>query len=155
MCHPALRRALIAAQHLRDLARLRRVRDRIDREYARPLDVEELARAAGMAPGRLSGQFRLAYSASPYAYLTTRRVERAMALLRLGDLEVAEVCRAVGWAASPGVFRERFTELVGMDPDTYLQRAVTAPDGLPWRVTRPDPVSSRNEEATATEPQLA
>ncbi|MFI0241822.1 helix-turn-helix transcriptional regulator [Streptomyces sp. NPDC016845] len=160
MCHPALRRALIAAQHLRDLARLRRVRDRIDREYARPLNVEELARAAGMAPGRLSRQFRLAYDASPYAYLMVRRTERAMALLRRGDLGVPEVRRAVGCASSPGVFGERFTELVGMDPDTYLLRAATAPGELPWRVTRrgpvpSGPVSSRNEEATATEPQLA
>ncbi|MFD6618881.1 helix-turn-helix domain-containing protein [Streptomyces albidoflavus] len=155
MCHPALRRALIAAQHLRDLARLRRVRDRIDREYARPLDVEELARAAGLPPGQLSRQFRLAYTTSPYAYLMTRRVERAMALLRRGDLDVPAVRRAVGCGAAPGAFDERFTELVGMDPDTYLLRAATTPDGLPWRVVGRATVSSRNEEATAAEPQLA
>ncbi|WP_394426226.1 helix-turn-helix transcriptional regulator [Streptomyces sp. SGAir0957] len=155
MCHPGLRRALIAAQHLRDLARLRRVRDRIDREYARPLDVEELARAAGLAPGRLSRQFRLAYTASPYAYLMARRTERAMALLRRGDLGVAEVCRAVGWSTSTAAFGDRFTELVGMDPLTYLRRAATAPNWLPRHVTRRAPVSSRNEEATAAAPQLA
>ena len=83
------------AQHLRDLARLRRVRDRIDREYAQPLDVEALARGAHMSAGHLSREFRRAYGESPYAYLMTRRIERAMALLRRGDLTVTEVsgCR--------------------------------------------------------------
>jgi AraC-like DNA-binding protein len=82
MCHPAWGRALTTAQHLNDLARLRRVRDRIDREYARPLNVEALARDVNMAPGHLSRRFRLAYGQSPYAYLMTRRGERAMALRR-------------------------------------------------------------------------
>ncbi len=85
-----------AEQHLRDLALLRRVRDRIDREYARPLDVEALARDAHMSAGHFSRQFRLAYGESPYSYLMTRRIERAMALLRRGDLSVTEVCFAVG-----------------------------------------------------------
>jgi AraC-like DNA-binding protein len=85
-----------ASQHLRDLARLRRVRDRIDQEYAQPLDVESLARGAHMSAGHLSRQFRLAYGESPYSYLMTRRIERAMALLRRGDLSVTEVCFAVG-----------------------------------------------------------
>ena len=85
-----------AAQHLRDLARLRRVRDRIDREYAQPLDVEALAHGAHMSAGHLSREFRLAYGESPYGYLMTRRIERAMALLRRGDLSVTEVCFAVG-----------------------------------------------------------
>ena len=80
-----------AAQHLRDLAWLRRVRDRIDREYAQPLDVEALARGAHMSAGHLSRQFRLAYGESPYAYLMTRRIERAMALLRRGDLSVTDI----------------------------------------------------------------
>ncbi|MGI9091151.1 MAG: helix-turn-helix domain-containing protein, partial [Gemmatimonadaceae bacterium] len=80
------------AQHLSDLARLRRVRDRIDREYAQPLDVEALAQGAHMSAGYLSRQFRLAYGEPPYAYLMTRRIERAMALLRRGDLSVTEVC---------------------------------------------------------------
>ena len=83
-------------QHLRDLALLRRVRDRIDRDYAQPLDVEALARGAHMSAGHLSRQFRLAYGESPYSYLMTRRIERAMALLRRGDLSVTEVCFEVG-----------------------------------------------------------
>jgi AraC-like DNA-binding protein len=102
-----------AEQHLRDLALLRRVRDRIDREYAQPLDVEALARGAHMSAGHLSRQFRLAYGESPYSYLMTRRIERAMALLRRGDLSVTEVCFAVG-CSSLGTFSTRFTELVGM-----------------------------------------
>ena len=92
-----------AEQHLRDLALLRRVRDRIDREYAQPLDVEALARGAHMSAGHLSRQFRLAYGESPYSYLMTRRIERAMALLRRGDLSVTEVCFAVG-CSSLGTF---------------------------------------------------
>src|SRR5215213_2197005 len=84
------------AQRLRDLARLRRVRDRIDREYAQPLDVEALARGAHMSAGHLSREFRQAYGESPYSYLMTRRIERAMALLRRGDMTVTEVCFAVG-----------------------------------------------------------
>ena len=103
-----------AAQHLRDLALLRRVRDRIDREYAQPLDVEALARGVHMSAGHLSREFRLAYGESPYSYLMTRRVERAMALLRRGDLSVTEVCFEVG--CSSGTFSTRFTELVGMSP---------------------------------------
>ena len=79
------------AQHLLDLARLRRVRDRIDREYAQPLDVEALARGAHMSAGHLSREFRLAYGESPYGYLMTRRIERAMALLRRGDLDLPAV----------------------------------------------------------------
>src|SRR3569833_7381 len=80
------------AIHLRDLARLRRVRDRIDREYAKPLNVDELARGVHMSAGHLSRQFKLAFGESPYSYLMTRRIERAIALLRRGDLSVAEVC---------------------------------------------------------------
>src|SRR5213596_2625207 len=106
------------AQHLLDLARLRRVRDRIDREYAQPLDVEALALGAHMSAGHLSRRFRLAYGESPYAYLMTRRIERAMALLRRGDLSVTEVCFEVG-CSSLGTFSTRFNELVGMPPSTY------------------------------------
>jgi AraC-like DNA-binding protein len=102
-------------QHLRDFARLRRVRDRIDREYAQPLDVEALARGAHMSAGHLSRQFRRAYGESPYSYLMTRRIERAMALLRRGDLGVTEVCFAVG-CSSLGTFSTRLTELVGVPP---------------------------------------
>ena len=117
-------------QHLRDLARLRRVRDRIDREYAQPLDVEALARGAHMSAGHLSRQFRLAYGESPYAYLMTRRIERAMALLRRGDLSVTEVCFAVG-CSSLGTFSTRFTELVGVPPSTYRREAARATAGMP------------------------
>ena len=104
----------------RDLATwpLRRVRDRIDREYAQPLDVEALARGAHMSAGHLSREFRLAYGESPYSYLMTRRIERAMALLRRGDLSVTEVCFAVG-CSSLGTFSTRFTELVGVPPSAY------------------------------------
>ena len=111
-----------SAQHLRDLARLRRVRDRIDREYAQPLDVEALARDAHMSAGHLSREFRRAYGESPYGYLMTRRIERAMALLRRGDLSVTEVCFAVG-CSSLGTFSTRFTELVGVPPSTYRRQA--------------------------------
>jgi AraC-like DNA-binding protein len=143
-----------AAQQLRDLARLRRVRDRIDREYAQPLDVEALACGAHMSAGHLSRQFRLAYGESPYSYLMTRRVERAMALLRRGDLSVTEVCFEVG-CSSLGTFSTRFTELVGMSPSTYRRRAWEAMAGIPpclsKQVTRP----IRNREAPVAEPQLA
>jgi AraC-like DNA-binding protein len=110
-----------ADPNLNDLARLRRVRDRIDREYAEPLD-EAPARGVSMSAGHLSRQFRRAYGEPPYAYLMTRRIERAMALLRLGGLSVTEVCFAVG-CSSLGTFSSRFTELVGVPPSVYrLQR---------------------------------
>jgi AraC-like DNA-binding protein len=134
------------AQHLRDLALLRRVRDRIDREYAQPLDVEALARDAHMSAGHLSRQFKLAYGESPYSYLMTRRIERAMALLRRGELSVTEVCFEVG-CSSLGTFSTRFTELVGMPPSVYRQQAAGATAGIPpcvaKQVTRP----VRNREA--------
>ncbi|MFF9125217.1 helix-turn-helix transcriptional regulator [Streptomyces sp. NPDC014889] len=125
MCHPEWRRARVEAQRLTDLARLRRVRDRIDREYAQPLNVEALARGVNMSAGHLSRQFRAAYGESPYAYLMTRRIERATALLRRGDLSVTEVCFAVG-CASLGTFTTRFTELVGMPPGAFRRRAADA-----------------------------
>jgi len=141
------------AQHLRDLARLRRVRDRIDREYAQPLDVEALARGVHVSTGHLSREFRLAYGESPYGYLLTRRIERAMALLRRGDLSVTEVCFAVG-CSSLGTFSTRFTELVGVPPSTYRRHA-RATAGMPpcvaKQVTRP----IRNREAPVTESHLA
>ena len=143
-----------AAQHLRDLARLRRVRDRIDREYTQPLDVEALARGAHMSAGHLSREFRRAYGESPYAYVMTRRIERAMALLRRGDLSVTEVCFAVG-CSSLGTFSSRFTELVGMSPSTYRRQAERPDAGIPpcvvKQVTRP----IRNREAPAAAPHLA
>jgi AraC-like DNA-binding protein len=143
-----------AAEHLRDLAVLRRVRDRIDREYAEPLDVEALARGAHMSAGHLSRQFRLAYGESPYAYLMTRRIERAMALLRRGDLSVTDVCFEVG-CSSLGTFSTRFTELVGVPPSVYRREGARVTAGMPpclaKQVTRP----IRNREAPALEPQLA
>ncbi|MFE6035908.1 helix-turn-helix transcriptional regulator [Streptomyces sp. NPDC056452] len=155
MCHPSWGRARIAAQRPSDdLARMRRVRDRIDREYAQPLNVEALAVGVHMSAGHLSRQFRLAYGESPYSYLMTRRIERAAALLRRGDLSVTEVCFAVG-CSSLGTFTTRFTELVGMPPGAYRRGATAAVPGMPpcvaKQVTRP----VRNQEAPAVEPQLA
>ncbi|MEJ7825702.1 MAG: helix-turn-helix transcriptional regulator [Solirubrobacteraceae bacterium] len=138
-----------AAQHLRDLALLRRVRDRIDREYAQPLDVEALARDAHMSAGHFSRQFRLAYGESPYSYLMTRRIERAMALLRRGESSVTEVCFAVG-CSSLGTFSTRFSELVGVAPSVYRRAAARATEGMTpciaKQVTRP----VRNREAPLT-----
>jgi AraC-like DNA-binding protein len=140
VCNPSWGRALTAAQRQSDLERLRRVRDRIDREYAQPLNVEALARGVAMSAGHLSRQFRLAYGESPYTYLMTRRIERATALLRRGDLSVTDVCFAVG-CSSLGTFSTRFTELVGMPPSAYRRHATGAVAGMPpcvaKQVTRP------------------
>lgn len=125
---------------LGDLALLRRVRDRIDREFAEPLDVEALARDVGMSAGHLSRQFKLAYGEPPYSYLMTRRIERAMTLLRRGDLSVTDVCFTVGFS-SLGTFSTRFTELVGVAPSVYRVEAADATAGIPSclakRVTKP------------------
>ncbi len=133
-------------QRLADLRLLRRVRDRIDRDYAEPLDVEALARGVGMSAGHLSRQFRAAYGEPPYGYLMTRRVERAMALLRRGDLSVTDVCFAVGFG-SLGTFSSRFSELVGVSPSTYRREHAEQMLGVPScetsKVTRP----VRNREA--------
>jgi AraC-like DNA-binding protein len=140
-----------SGQHLRDLAVLRRVRDRIDREYAQPLDVEALARDAHMSAGHFSREFKLAYGESPYSYLMTRRIERAMALLRQGDLSVTEVCFEVG-CSSLGTFSSRFTELVGIPPGAYRRQQADATAGMPpcvaKQVTRP----IRNREPSVTSP---
>jgi AraC-like DNA-binding protein len=141
-------------QHLRDLARLRRVRDRIDREYAQPLDVEALARGAHMSAGHLSREFRLAYGESPYSYLMTRRIERAMALLRRGDLSVTDVCFAVG-CSSLGTFSTRFTELVGVPPSTYRHDPARATVGMPSCVAKQVTRPVRNREAPVAEPRLS
>lgn len=137
-------------ERLRDLARLRRVRDRIDRDFEQPLDVEALARGAHMSAGHFSREFRRAYGESPYSYLMTRRVERAMALLRRGDLNVTEVCFAVG-CSSLGTFSTRFTELVGVPPSVYRRDAGGATSGMApcvaKQVTRP----IRNREAPAAD----
>ena len=133
---------------------LRRVRDRIDREYAQPLDVEALARGAHMSAGHLSRRFRQAYGESPYSYVMTRRIERAMALLRRGDLSVTEVCFEVG-CSSLGTFSTRFSELVGVPPSTYRSTEAGTMEGIPpcvaKQVTRP----VRNRDASVAEPQPA
>ena len=144
----------VAAQRLRDLARLRRVRDRIDREYAQPLDVEGLARGAHLSAGPLSRQLRLAYGESPYGYLMTRRIERAMARLRRGDLSVTEVCFAVG-CSSLGTTSTRFTELGGMPPSTYRRQEGQATAGMPSCVAKQVTRPIRDREAPLTEPQRA
>ena len=139
------------ADHLRELARLRRVRDRIDREYAQPLDVEALARGAHMSAGHLSREFKRAYGESPYSYLMTRRIERAMALLRRGDLSVTDICFEVG-CSSLGTFSTRFTELVGVPPSTYRRNEALATAGMPSCVAKQVTKPVRNREARVTEP---
>ena len=142
-----------SAQRLRDLTRLRRVKDRIDREYAQPLNVDSLARAVNMSAGHLSRQFRSAYGESPYSYLMTRRIERAMALLRRGDMSVTDVCFAVG-CSSLGTFSTRFTELVGIPPSVYRREAgdtAGIPSCVAKQVTRP----IRNREASVAGPPIA
>jgi AraC-like DNA-binding protein len=137
---------------LRELVAMRRVRDRIDREYGRPLDVEALAAGVHMSAGHLSRRFRETYGESPYSYLMTRRIERAMALLRRGDLSVTEVCFQVG-CSSLGTFSTRFSELVGVAPSVYRERAAHV-EGIPVfqakQVTRP----VRNREAPRTDAHL-
>jgi AraC-like DNA-binding protein len=146
--------APVTPERLRHLARLRAVRDRIDREHAQPLDGEALARGVHMSSGYLSREFRLAYGESPYSYLMTRRIERAMTLLRRGELSVTEVCFAVG-CSSLGTFSTRFTELVAVPPSTYRRQMTGATTGIPpcevRRVTRP----VRNREAPAAKPVVA
>ena len=151
---PIVGSARTAAQRLSDLALLRRVRDRIDREYAQPLNVEALARGVHMSAGHLSRQFRLAYGESPYSYVMTRRIERAMALLRRGDLSVTEVCFEVG-CSSLGSFSSRFTDLVGMSPSAYRRQAARATAGIPSCVAKQVTRPVRNREAPTPEPSLA
>jgi transcriptional regulator GlxA family with amidase domain len=125
---------------LADLVRLRRARDRMDRDYAQPLDVTTLAATALMSPGHFSRSFRAAFGQTPYHYLMTRRIERAKALLRRGDVPVTQVCYAVGFA-SPGSFSSRFTELAGVSPSEYRARdhrsAAQIPPCLLMLHTRP------------------
>jgi len=143
-----------ADPYLRELVRLRRVKDRMDREYAQPLDVEALARDVHMSAGHFSRRFKLAYGESPYSYLMTRRIERAMALLRKGDLSVTEVCFAVG-CSSLGTFSTRFTELVGMPPSAYKQEAERSTAGIPACVEKQVSRPVRNREAPAAGALLA
>lgn len=138
---------MAVAGTLDDLRWLRKVRDRIDRDYAEPLDVEALAAGVHMSAGHLSREFKKAYGESVYSYLMTRRIERAMALLRRGDMSVTDVCFAVG-CSSLGTFSTRFSELVGMSPSSYKdderaqQEIVSC---ISKQVTRP----VRNREARA------
>jgi AraC-like DNA-binding protein len=125
----------VTAEELANLAHLRRARDLMDREYARPLDVAVLARAALMSTAHFSRQFRATYGETPYSYLMTRRIERAKALLRRGDLSVTEVCLAVG-CSSLGSFSARFTELVGETPTAYRARDHSALASVPGCVTK-------------------
>ena len=141
----------VSSQHLRDLVRLRRVRDRIDRDYAQPLDVEALASGVNMSAGHLSRQFKLAFGESPYSYLMTRRIERAMALLRRGDLSVTDVCFEVG-CSSLGTFSTRFTELVGVPPSVYRHRSAHDTAGMPPCVAKQITRPIRNQEAPSNEP---
>ena len=138
---------------LADLARLRRARDVMDRDYAQPLDVPALARVAVMSPGHFSRSFRAAFGETPYSYLMTRRIERAKALLRRGDLTVTEVCLAVG-CTSLGSFSSRFTELVGESPSAYRARnhddGASIPACIAKMYTRP----VRNGEARPASPSV-
>jgi len=141
------------AHRLADLVRMRRVKDRIDREFAQPLDVEALARGAHMSAGHLSREFRATYGESPYSYLMTRRIERAMALLQRGDLSVTDVCFEVG-CQSLGTFSTRFSELVGMSPSAYKDAAREL-EGVPMCVVKQISRPVRNREAPVVDPHLA
>ncbi|GAA0301990.1 AraC-like DNA-binding protein [Kineococcus aurantiacus] len=132
-----------------DLVRLRRVRDRIDRDHAEPLDVATLARQALMSPGHFSRSFKAAFGETPYDYLMTRRVERAKALLRRGDVSVTEACFAVG-CSSLGSFSARFTRLVGESPSAYRARDHSAAAGIPSCVLARAARPSRIREAPGT-----
>jgi transcriptional regulator GlxA family with amidase domain len=143
---------------LDELRRLRRARDRMDREYAQPLDVPALARTALMSPGHFSRRFRETYSETPYSYLMTRRIERAKALLRRGDLSVTDVCFAVG-CTGLGSFSARFTELVGETPSMYRARSHDELRGMPpcqaMVLTRPRRGRARAEESSFGEASAA
>jgi AraC-like DNA-binding protein len=142
----------VTSAELAKLACVRRARDLMDRDYAQPLDVTTLAREALMSTAHFSREFHAAYGETPYAYLMTRRIERAKALLRRGDLSVTEVCMAVG-CTSLGSFSARFTELVGMTPTAYRggdhRALVKVPGCVAKDITRPTRKRSRNGEAIA------
>lgn len=140
------------AQRINDIVVMRKVRDRIDREYAHPLNVEALARGAYMSAGHLSREFKRIYGESPYQYLMTRRIERAMTLLRRGDQSVTDICFAVGFS-SLGTFSTRFTELVGVSPSVYRRDHSQAAEGIPACLARQVTRPIRNREAPHASPQ--
>ena len=133
---------------IRDLIRLRKAKDRMDREFEQPLDVPALARSAAMSTGHFSRSFKAAFGESPYSYLMTRRIERAKALLRRGDMSVTDACFAVG-CTSLGSFSSRFTELVGESPSAYRARSHAAAAAIPGCVIKVRTKPIRNEEAAA------
>lgn len=143
-------------EELRNLAHLRRARDLIDREYSRPLEVAQLARAALMSTAHFSRQFRAAYGETPYAYLMTRRIERAKALLRRGDLTVTEVCCEVG-CSSLGSFSASFAQITGETPSGYRTRDHRALEHVPGCIakdlTRPAPTRATGTVAVAAKPK--
>jgi transcriptional regulator GlxA family with amidase domain len=135
--------AVVTPDELANLAHLRHARDLMDRSYAEPLDVPALARTALMSPAHFSRQFRAAYGETPYSYLMTRRIERAKALLRRGDMSVTDVCMAVG-CTSLGSFSSRFTELVGETPTRYRARDHGGLAAVPACVAKTRTRPSRN-----------
>ena len=139
---------------LEDLARLRRARDTMDRDYAQPLDVPALAQVALMSAGHFSRSFRAAYGETPYSYLMTRRIERAKALLRRGDMSVTDVCFAVG-CTSLGSFSSRFTELVGVSPSAYRAQSHESGAAIPACYAKIYTRPVRNGEAKPTPPPVA
>jgi len=136
------------AATLAELAALRRARDRMDRDYAEPLDVSALARVAHLSPAHFARRFRAAYGETPYSYLMTRRIERAQELLRRGELSITDVCVAVG-CTSLGSFSSRFTEIVGLTPSAYRARALSAIQQLPPKTVMVGMRPSRIREASA------
>jgi transcriptional regulator GlxA family with amidase domain len=137
---------MVSAVDRGDLVSLRRARDQMDRDYAQPLDLEALARTGCMSSGHFSRSFREAYGETPYGYLMTRRIERAMMLLRRGDLSVTDVCFEVG-CSSLGTFSTRFTELVGESQSAYRARDHSWAEGLPTCLVRVALRPIRNREA--------
>lgn len=144
-------RNALSESRQQDLLRLRRVKDRIDREHALPLDVESLARGENMSAGHLSRQFRLAYGESPYSYLMTRRIERAMTLLRGGSRSITDVCFTVGFS-SLGTFGVRFHELVGMSPKRYRREFSDVLVGVPACIAKQVSRPIRNREVLQATP---
>ena len=141
------------SMYIRDLVRLRKAKDRMDREFDQPLDVPALAQSTAMSTGHFSRSFKAAFGESPYSYLMTRRIERAKAMLRRGDVSVTDVCFAVG-CTSLGSFSSRFTELVGESPSAYRARSHSVAAVIPSCVIMVMTKPSRNEEAASAAPLL-